>query len=175
MDARPNPHNPPAVFLVVSYALYWGMGCYLVLAHQVKFGGRCRYSIIIQRFHLRSLWHHLFIGQLSGFLSDWLGREKTGTLAAILSIIALLALLSSAILPALAFCTPSHLFWIPEAALRQHVPGPRTSSRRHFWPVVGLLLTGWEPVGAIGPVGGYLFDISGPTSAALSLASFRLP
>ena len=157
--------DPRLWFLVVSYALYWGIGGYLVLAHQVKFAEDIGYSILFSVSIFALFGITLFIGQLFGFMSDWLGREKTGTLAAVLSIIALLALLSvrdtsqSWLLYTFSICfgfgggllTPT---MFASAADIFH--------GRHFGAVVGLLLTGMGVGGAIGPwFGGYLFDISG--------------
>jgi fucose permease len=152
-------------FLVVSYALYWGMGCYLVLAHQVKFAEDVGYSILFSVSIFALFGITLFIGQLFGFLSDWLGREKTGTLAAILSVVALLALLSvrntsqSWLLYTFSVCFGfGGGLWTPTifAGAADIFHG------RHFGAVAGLLLTGMGVGGAIGPwLGGYLFDISG--------------
>ena len=152
-------------FLVVSYALYWGMGCYLVLAHQVKFAEDVGYSIMFSVSIFALFGITLFIGQLSGFLSDWLGREKTGTLAAILSIVALLALLAvrNTSQPWLLY-TFSICFGFGGGLLTPTIFAGAADifHGRHFGAVSGLLLTGMGAGGAIGPwLGGYLFDISG--------------
>lgn len=165
---------------MASYALYWGMGAYLVLAHQVKFAEDIGYNILFSVSIFGLFGITLFIGQFFGFLSDWLGREKTGTLAAILSITALLALLSvrntsqSWLLYTFSVCfgfgggllTPT---MFASAADIFH--------GRHFGAVAGLLLTGMGAGGAIGPwLGGYLFDLSGTYIGGfiLSIASIAL-
>ena len=167
-------------FLVASYALYWGMGSYLVLAHQVKFAEDVGYSIMFSVFIFALFGVTLFIGQLSGFLSDWLGREKTGTLAAILSIISLLALLSvrntsqSWLLYTFSIC-----FGFGGGLISPTLFAGAADifHGRHFGAVVGLLLTGMGAGGAIGPwLGGYLFDISGTYTSGfiLSIVSIAL-
>ena len=79
--------------LVLSQALYWGVGTYLVLAHQVKFTGDVGYSSMFSA-SVFGLFGIFFAGgQGSAFISDWIGREKTITLASILSVGALVSLL----------------------------------------------------------------------------------
>jgi sugar phosphate permease len=172
--------TPQLWFLVISYALYWGIGGYLVLAHQVKFTEDVGYSSMFSVSIFALFGITVFIGQLFGFLSDWLGREKTGTLAAILSIIALLALISvrntsqSWLLYIFSICFGygSGLFTPTIFAGSADI-----FHGRHFGPVAGLLLTGMGAGGAIGPwLGGYLFDISGTYVSAfiLSIVSIAL-
>jgi len=151
--------------LVLSYALYWGIGGYLVLAHQVKFAEDAGYSSMFSVSVFALFGIMVFVGQLCGFLSDLIGREKTATLATSLSVGALCALLSVRdtsqpwLLYFFSICfgcggglfTPT-IF----ASLADLFHG------RHFGAVAGLLLTGMGAGGAIGPwLGGYLFDIYG--------------
>jgi len=83
-----------AWLLMISYALFWGMAVYVMIAHQVKFmedaGFESVFAVSISAF----LGITLALGQLSGFVSDWIGREKTGTLASILCVVALVCLIS---------------------------------------------------------------------------------
>jgi sugar phosphate permease len=172
--------TPRLWFLVISYALYWGIGGYLVLAHQVKFTEDVGYSNIFSVSIFGLFGITVFIGQLFGFLSDWLGREKAGTLAAILSTIALLALIS------VRDTSQSWLLYIFSVCFGYgaglFTPTIFAGSAdifhgRHFGPVAGLLLTGMGAGGAIGPwLGGYLFDISGTYVSAfiLSIVSIAL-
>ncbi len=86
--------TPQLWFLVLSYALNWGIGGYLVLAHQVRFAEDMGFSSMFSVSVFGLFGITVFMGQFSGFLSDWVGREKAATLAAVLAIIALVALLS---------------------------------------------------------------------------------
>jgi len=132
----------------------------------------------VQRFHLRPLRVTLFLGQSSGFLSDRMGREKTGTLAASLSIIALVASPSSATIPNPGYCTLLHLFW-PGGGL--FTPTIYAGSAdifygRHFGAVSGLLLTGMGVGAVFGPwLGGYVYDVAGTICPPLSCASPASP
>jgi MFS family permease len=159
--------------LVLSYALYWGIGGYLVLAHQVRFTEDAGFSSMFSVSVFALFGIMLFVGQLSGFLSDWVGREKTATLAASLCIGALCALISVRdtsqpwllYIFSIGFGYGAGLF-TPTifAALADIFHG------RNFGAVAGLLLTGMGAGGAIGPwLGGYLFDISGSYVSAFIL------
>ncbi len=160
-------------FLVIAYALYNGVGIYLVLAHLVKFTEDVGYSnrFGVSVFGLCGI--TLVIGQLSGFLSDWWGRDKTLTLAASLSTVALLALLSVQdtsrpwllYLYAICFGYGAGLF-APTmfASAADLFPGP------HFGSVGGLLLTGLGAGAAVGPwLGGHLYDLSGTYQLAFGV------
>ncbi len=166
--------RPQLWLLVLSYALFWGIGCYLVLAHQVKFTEDAGYSSVfsVSVFALFGL--TVFIGQLSGFLSDWMGREKAATLASVISIGALFALISvrDTSQPWLLYVYSTCFgygagLFAPStfAATADLFPG------RHFGVAAGLLLTGMGIGGAFGPsLGGYLFDLSGNYIIAFSLS-----
>jgi sugar phosphate permease len=159
--------------LVLSYAFYWGIGGYLVLAHQVRFTEDAGFSSMFSVSVFALFGIMLFVGQLCGFLSDWLGREKTATLATSLCISALCALISVRntsqpwllYIFAIGFGYGAGLF-TPTifAGLADIFHG------RYFGAVAGLLLTGMGAGGAIGPwLGGYLFDISGSYVSAFIL------
>ena len=61
--------------MVASMTLFWGLGCYMVLAHQVKFAQDIGYSSIFAAsiFGLYGL--SMVAGQLSASISDKIGRE----------------------------------------------------------------------------------------------------
>ena len=78
--------------MVASMTLFWGLGCYMVLAHQVKFALDIGYSSIFAAsiFGLYGL--SMVTGQLSASISDKIGCEwvlVTGCLLSILSVFAL--------------------------------------------------------------------------------------
>jgi sugar phosphate permease len=151
--------------LVVSYAFYWGVAYYLILAHQVRFAEDAGYSSLFSVSIFALFGVALFLGQSCGFLSDRLGREAVGTLAAVLSILALVALSlvrdtsSPWLLYLYAFCfglggglfTPTFF-----AGAADIFGGP------HFGAVSGLLLTGMGAGAVFGPwLGGYIYDATG--------------
>jgi len=166
--------------LVFSNFLYWGIGNYLVLGHQVKFTEDVGYGSAFSASVLALFGVFMVVGQFSSSISDRIGKEKTVTLAATLSIGALVALLSikdtsqSGLLYLYAICfglgaglfTPS-----PFVAMADFFHG------RNFGAISGLLLTGMGMGAAFGPwLGGYLYDTTGSYTIAfiLSLACFAI-
>jgi MFS family permease len=159
--------------IVFSLFLYWGIGVYMVLAHQVKFTEDLGYSGMLSASILGLYGIFMSAGQISAFISDLAGRERVMTLATIMSIGALIALVSVKdtsqpillYLYAIGFGYGAGLFNITlYAAAADLFHG------RHFGEIVGLLLTGQGMGGAIGPwLGGYIYDVSGSYNIALFL------
>ena len=180
---HPAPHDwtlknamktPQLWLLMTSNSLYWGMAFYMVLAHQVKFAQDVGYSSIFAASIFALFGVFAVIGQISAAISDWIGREKTVTLAVIISIAALAALVSvkdtsqSWLLYGYAICfgyggglySPSLV-----AGAADIFYG------RNFGAIAGLLVTGVGIGGAIGPwLGGYIYDISGSYLRAFILS-----
>lgn len=159
--------------LVVSYFLFWGMGGYLVLAHQVKFAVDVGYSSTFAASIFALFGVFTVAGLLSASLSDWIGREKTVTLSTVLAIGALLALTFTRdtsqpwllYVYATSFGYGVGLFWPTiQAGTADLFYG------RHFGAIVGLLQVGTGVGGVIGPwLGGYLYDITGSYTSAFIL------
>jgi len=159
--------------LVATQALFWGLGYYLVLAHQVKATEDVGYTTTFAASILALLGVFMAIGQLSGILSDWLGREKTAVLANILIVGSLIALIS------VKDTSQSWLLYIFAIGfgLGTGVFGPTVAAGaadifygRHFGAINGLLMTGTGLGGVIGPwLGGYIYDISGSYAGAFCL------
>lgn len=112
-------------------------------------------------------------GQASAFISDRIGREKTITLAAILSIGSLVVLLSVKdtsqplllYVYAICFGYGGGLFSPTIFAGTADI-----FHGRHYGGIAALLLTGMGVGAAIGPwLGGYIYDISGSYSGAFLL------
>ncbi len=151
--------------LVLSYALFWGMGAYLVLAHQVRFAEDAGYSSMFSVSIFALFGMTVFIGQSMGFLSDRMGRERAATLAAALAIIALLALISIRgtsrpwLLYVYSICFGLGCgFFTPTI----FAGSADIFFGRHFGAVSGLLLTGMGVGGVFGPwLGGYIYDVTG--------------
>jgi len=151
--------------LVLSYALYWGVAGYLILAHQVRFAEDVGYSSIFSVSIFALFGVTVFLGQMSGFLSDRVGREKAATMASALSIAALAALL---------FVRDNSQPWLlyVYSICFGYGGGLFTPTifagsadifyGRYFGTVSGLLLTGMGVGAVFGPwLGGYIYDVTG--------------
>jgi len=159
--------------LVLSYSLYWGLGNYLVLAHQVKFVEDAGYSSTLAASVFALYGIFMVAGQLSSAISDFIGRELTVTLATVLAIGALMALLSVRdtsqpwLLYVYAVCFGYGAGVYSPAAI---AGAADIFHGRHFGAIAGLLLTGMGIGGGIGPwLGGYIYDISGSYNSAFVL------
>ena len=160
-------------FLVLSQSLYWGVGAYLVLAHQVKFTEDAGYSSIFSASVFGLFGIFQAVGQACAFISDRIGREKTITLAAILSIGSLVALLSvrDSSQPLL-LCVYATCFGCGSGLYSPTIVAGAADifHGRHFGGIAALLLTGMGVGAVIGPwLGGYIYDISGSYSGAFLL------
>ncbi|HEY82126.1 MAG TPA: MFS transporter [Dehalococcoidia bacterium] len=166
--------------LMLSYFLFWGIGTYLVLAHQVKFAEDVGYSGTFAA-SIFALFGILQVGgQLSAGISDRIGREMTVTLTTILTMGALAALVSVKdtsqpwllYLYAVSFGYGVGFFTPTITAGAADI-----FHGRHFGAIAGLLLTGMGVGGVIGPwLGGYIHDTTGSYFAAfiLSMVCFGL-
>jgi len=151
--------------MVASQSLYWGIGCYLILAHQVKFAMDVGYSSVFAASIFALFGVFMALGQISAAISDWIGREKTIALAVILTTGAMVALVSVKdisqpwLLYVYAVCFGFGVgLWSPTifAGMADIFHG------RHYGAIAGLLLTGMGIGGVLGPwLGGYIYDISG--------------
>ena len=159
--------------LVLTEILYWGIGAYLVLAHQVKFAEDMGYSSLFAASVFALFGICMAAGQLSSSISDWIGREKTITIAITLAIGALIALISVRdtsqpwllYVYAICFGYGTGLFASTMIAASADI-----FHGRHFGAIGGLLVTGIGIGGAIGPwLGGYIYDISGSYISAFIL------
>jgi MFS family permease len=164
---------PQLWLLVVSYALYWGVGNYLVLSHQVRFAEDAGYSSLFSVSIFALFGVTLFLGQSCGFLSDRLGREKVATLAAALSIFALEALISvrDTSQPWLLYAY-SIGFGLGGGLFTPTIYAGSADifAGRYFGAVAGLLLTGMGIGAVFGPwLGGYIYDAAGTYRPAFFL------
>jgi len=159
--------------LVLSVFLYWGVGTYLVLAHQIKFVEEAGYSSMFATSVFALFGIFMVAGQLSASISDWIGREKTITVVAILAIGGLVALVSvrDTSQPWLLYLYATCFGY----AAGLHAPTTFAGTAdifhgRNFGAIAGLLLTGQGLGGILGPwLGGYIYDISGSYSSAFVL------
>ena len=159
--------------LVLSFFLFWGIGSYLVLAHQIKFAEDMGYSSVFAASIFAIFGVLQVAGQFSAGISDHIGREITITLANILTVGALVALVSVKdtsqpgllYLYAVCFGYGSGLFTPTMTAAAADI-----FHGKNFGAIAGLLLTGMGMGGAIGPwLGGYIYDLSGSYTVAFVL------
>lgn len=160
--------------LILSQFFYWGIGTYLVLAHQIKFVEEAGYSSMLSAMVFGLFGIFIVAGQLFSTISDWIGREIVVSIASMLAIGALVALVSVGdasqpwLLYVYAIC-----FGLG-AGLYSPTIFAGTADifhGRRFGAISGLVLTGMGIGGAIGPwLGGYIYDISGSYSNAFILS-----
>ena len=166
--------------LVISNMLFWGSGCYLVLAHQIKFAMDMGYSGMLASSVFAIFGISMVIGQVSSAVSDIVGRELTVLISTILVVFAI-GLLSSVTdntspwmlyVYALTFGFGAGLY-----SPTIFIGAADIFHGRHFGTLNGLILAGLGFGGAIGPsLGGYLHDFYGNYRYAFffAIASFIL-
>ena len=166
--------------LVISQALYWGIGCYLVLAHQVKFTQDIGYTNTFAASIFALFGIFMAVGELSGFISDLMGRERTVFLTTVMEIIAVVSLISvtDTSQPWLLYVYAGCFGYGAGLYLPAFFAGVADIFHgKHYGAIAGLSLTGAGIGGVIGPwFGGYMYDISGSYVSAfyLCIASFIL-
>lgn len=166
--------------LMLAYFLFWGIGTYLVISHQVKFAEDVGYSSTFAASIFALFGIFQIGGQLSSGISDRIGREMTITLACTLMIVALIALVSVhdtsqpwlLYIYAVCFGYGGGFFTPAMTAGAADI-----FHGRHFGAIAGILLTGMGIGGVIGPwLGGYIYDVTGSYISAfiLCMAAFAL-
>ena len=170
--------SPQLWSLVLSYALCWGIAHYMILAHQVRFLQDVGFGSMYSAFILALFGIMAAAGQATGFLSDWLGREKTITLATISSITGFTALLfirdtsQPWLLYMFSMCCG---YGAGLATPTTFAAAADIFSGRHFGTVAGLLLAGMGVGSIMGPwFGGFLHDLSGTYTSAFILCMISL-
>lgn len=155
----------PLWLLFVSNMLFWGTGCYLILAHQVKFAIDIGYSPAVAASTTAAFGLSMVIGQASSFISDYIGRETTILMAAVFASVATLILMflepGSGVFPLYSFAI---LFGIGAGlfAVCVFVGVADIFFGRNFGLFCGIVTGGMGFGGAFGPwLGGVLFDVTG--------------
>ena len=163
-------------FWMIFFANFcvWGVGLNMILAHQVAFVHDIGYSEVFAASVL-SLYGVLYsVGNLFGFVSDRLGREKTVTLGSIGAVAAMLLLVTTrdatspwrlyAYSVLFGFC-----MGLSSPALNA-LPADLFQGRS-FGAINGLLMLGFGIGGSLGPwIGGHVFDTMGTYLPAFSVA-----
>jgi MFS family permease len=166
--------------LVFSQFCYWGVGNYLVLAHQIRFAVDVGYSTALATSVFALFGIASIFGQIAASISDSIGREKTVTVAVVLAIGALVALLSVKdttqlwLLYLYAICSgigtglfsPSMFAGVGDIF-----------HGKNIGTLSALILVGTGSGGALGPwLGGYIYDKLGSYQVAfyVGIAAFAM-
>jgi MFS family permease len=164
--------------LLFNQSLFWGIGLYLVLGHQVKFAEDVGFSPTFAASVFALFGLAMTLGEFGGFIGDRFGRERGNTLASLAPVIAVSSLLL------VKDTSQPWLFYV--FALGSGFGGGLYLSTyyaaladiyhgKHFGAILGLSLAGFGVGGVIGPwLGGYIYDKTGSYTWAfiLSLMSF---
>ena len=160
--------------LIFADFCYWGLGNYLVLAHQIKFAEDAGYSSL-QAASVFALFGIVSIfGQIGAFISDSIGREKTVLVAVVLAMVGLGALMSVRdtsqpwLLYVYAVCSGFGTGLFSPTII---VGAADLFHGKNIGAISALVLTGVGFGGAIGPwLGGYIFDLKGSYIIAFSVS-----
>ena len=79
-------------FMAISQTLFWGPGCYMLLAHQIKFAQEIGYDNLFAASIFGLFGVTMVLGQVSASISDLVGREWVLVIACILCIASVFAL-----------------------------------------------------------------------------------
>jgi MFS family permease len=160
--------------LVICQTLFWGVGCYMLLAHQVKFAQDMGYSAIFAASTFGFFGISMVIGQVSASISDKIGREPTLIVGCVLAIgsVLILTLIRDASNPWMLYAYAIGFgFGAGLQAPTLFVGASDLFSGRHFGAINGVILGGMGVGGAAGPwVGGYIHDLFGSYRYAFGLS-----
>jgi len=160
--------------LVLAEVFFWGIGNYMILAHQIKFAEDAGYTPLMSTSIFALYGFVSIIGQLCSSVSDKIGREKTLTMATVLAIGGLVALMS------VKDTSQTWLLYVyaVSSGFATGVFSPvlivglaDIFRGRNIGTISAMLMTGMGFGGAIGPwLGGYIYDVSGSYYAAFIIA-----
>jgi sugar phosphate permease len=149
--------------LILAEIFYWGVGNYLVLAHQIKFAVDVGYSSVLAASVFALFGIASIGGQICSFISDVIGRELTVTVAAVMAIGALFALLSvnDTSQPWLLYVYAISSGFATGLFSPALIVGTADIFHgKNIGFISALLLTGIGIGGAVGPwLGGYIYDV----------------
>jgi MFS family permease len=166
--------------LIFADFCYWGIGNYLVLAHQIKYAEDAGFTSLVASSVFALFGIISIVGQVGSFLSDKIGREKTVLVAVVLAMVGLGALMSVRdtsqmwMLYIYAICSGFATGLFSPTII---VGVADIFHGRNIGAISALILTGVGFGGAIGPwLGGYIYDTLGSYHVAfiISLAAFAL-
>ncbi len=166
--------------VVFSDFCYWGIGNYLILAHQIQFAEDAGYSSLVASSVFALFGVISILGQIGALFSDVIGREKTALIAVLLAMGGLGALMSvqdTSHIWRLYFFAITSGFATGLFSPTAIVGAADIFHGRNIGAISALVLTGIGVGGAIGPwLGGYIHDVTGSYHIAflISLAAYAL-
>jgi sugar phosphate permease len=164
--------------LVFAEFCFWGMGNYMILAHQVKFAEDAGFSSLLATSAFALFGMVSIAGQLCSFISDKIGREWALTFSVVLAVGGLVALMSVRdasqlwLLYVFSVCSGFATGIFSPVMI---VGTADIFRGRNISTLMALLLTGSGFGGAIGPwLGGYIYDVFKSYNIAflISMAAF---
>jgi len=160
--------------IVFADFCYWGIGNYLVLAHQIKFAEDAGYDSLLATSVFALFGFVSILGQVGAFISDLIGREKTGLIAVCLHLAGFAALLMVRdtsqpwLLYIYATCAGFATGMFSPAII---AGAADIFHGKNVGTLSALVLTGVGFGGAIGPwLGGYIYDVTGSYSIAFIIS-----
>jgi MFS family permease len=164
--------------LIFSDFCYWGIGNYLVLAHQIKFAEDAGYSSMMAASVFALFGIMSIVGQVGAFISDFIGREKTVLIAVVLAMGGLIALMSvrDTSQPLLLYIYAICFGFGTGLFSPTIIVGAADIFRgKNIGAISALLLTGVGFGGAIGPwLGGYVYDMTGSYNIAFIISTIAI-
>ena len=160
--------------LFISNMLFWGTGCYLILAHQVRFAIDAGFSSTVAASTSAAFGIFMVLGQASSFVADHIGRETTILIASALTCSATVLLffldpnkgVTLLYLFSILFGIGAGLFAVCVFAGAADI-----FFGKHFGLFCGIVTAGMGLGGAFGPwLGGVLFDVSGSYDYSFAFA-----
>jgi MFS family permease len=166
--------------LVFADFCYWGIGNYLILAHQIKFAEDAGFTSLVASSVFALFGFISIVGQIAAFISDIIGREKTALVGVVMAMGGLGALLS------IHDTSQTWLLYVYAVssgfATGLFSPSIIAGSAdlfhgKNIGAISALVLTGVGFGGAIGPwLGGFIYDKMGSYHIAfiISLIAYAL-
>lgn len=166
--------------IIFANFCFWGLGNYLVTAHQIKFAEDAGFTSFTAASVFALYGIISIIGQLGASMSDTIGREKTITISVVLMLIGLSSLMSvhntSDMWKLYIYATCGGLatgLFTPTVM----VAAGDLFHGKNIGAISALELTGLGFGGMIGPwLGGYIYDVRGSylLAFAISMAAYAL-
>lgn len=154
--------------------LMWGLGFNLLISHQVAYMVGVGHSNTLAASVVGVYGIANILGNLNGFVSDRIGRERAYTLGTVGAITAVVILILAAD-PALPWLL---YLYAPLLGLSFGIMAPTGTAAvadlfqgKSFGSIVGLTVAGFGIGGAVGPwLGGFIFDMTGSYLPAFTVS-----